>query len=278
MLNANLIQKSLERDNAIVIALLVLIIGASWMFILAGSGTGMSTFGMTSLTMALGLAERLPDALATPMVWTVRYTLVMFIMWWAMMIAMMLPSAAPMILLHAKVDRGTRASATRADESLPTVMFIVGYLLAWGFFSAIATTLQWVFERSGLLSHTMMNSTNNMFAGIILLFAGLYQLSPVKQACLRQCQGPIQFFSKHWRCGPAGALRMGLRHGFYCLGCCWGLMSILFFGGIMNLYWIIGLALLVLLEKLIPVRRRLTSVIGGLLAVWGFWFIYSGIT
>jgi predicted metal-binding membrane protein len=237
----------------------------------------MSTFGMTSLTMALGLAEHLPDAFATPMVWTVRYTLVMFIMWWAMMIAMMLPSAAPMILLHAKVDRGTRASATEADGALPTLMFIVGYLLVWGFFSAIATTLQWMFERSDLLSHTMMNSTNNLFAGTILLFAGLYQVSPIKQACLKQCQGPIQFFSMHWRSGPAGALRMGLRHGFYCLGCCWGLMSILFFGGIMNLYWIAGLALLVLLEKLMPGRRQLTFVTGGFFVVWGICFIYSGI-
>jgi predicted metal-binding membrane protein len=260
---------------------------------------------MSSLRMALGLARetatempmggesntrpmaegmgmqqsRMGDvmaAMATPADWTFNYALLMFFMWWVMMIAMMLPSAAPMILLHARVYRSDKA---RAGETglLPTAAFTAGYLLAWGLFSAIAASLQWTFEWAGVLSPMMMNSTSLLFAGTILLFAGAYQLTPIKQACLRHCRGPLQFLSRHWRSGVGGAFYMGLHHGAYCLGCCWGLMVILFFGGIMNLYWIIGLAIIVLLEKVLPLGPRLSTVTGGLLLIWGASFVYSAV-
>jgi predicted metal-binding membrane protein len=277
MPNANWIERLLKYDRAVVLTALFLIIIASWTYILGGASTGMNTFGMTSLSMALGISKQVPLIMAMPMDWTLKYAFVMLFMWWAMMIAMMLPSASPMILLHAKVNRGARASANEAESLLPTAMFTIGYLLVWGVFSTIAVTLQWIFEGTGLLSPMMMNSTSNLFAGSILLFAGAYQLSPIKQACLRHCQGPIQFLSQNWRTGAWGALHMGLRHGSYCLGCCWGLMLILFFGGIMNLYWIVGLALLVLVEKVLPVGRMLTLLTGGLLVIWGFSFIYRGV-
>jgi predicted metal-binding membrane protein len=130
------------------------------------------------------------------------------------------------------------------------------------------------FAEAGVLSPMMLNSTNALFAAGILLFAGLYQLTPIKQACLRHCRGPIQFLSQHWRPGTTGAFRRGLHHGVYCLGCCWGLMAILFFGGIMNLYWIIGLAMIVLLEKVLPVGRQLSAVTGGLFLAWGAAYLY----
>jgi predicted metal-binding membrane protein len=275
MPNANWIERLLKYDRAVVLTALFLIIIASWTYILGGASTGMNTFGMTSLSMALGISKQMPLIMAMPMDWTLKYAFVMLFMWWAMMIAMMLPSASPMILLHAKVNRGARAS--EAESLLPTAMFTIGYQLVWGGFSTVAVTLQWIFEGTGLLSPMMMNSTSNLFAGSILLFAGAYQLSPIKQACLRHCQGPIQFLSQNWRTGAWGALHMGLRHGSYCLGCCWGLMLILFFGGIMNLYWIVGLALLVLVEKVLPVGRMLTLLTGGLLVIWGFSFIYRGV-
>jgi len=244
---ASLIERVVKNDRAIVIAALSTVITASWVLLLFGAGTGMSAVGMTSLSMALGMLDHIPTAMATPVEWTLGYALTMFLMWWTMMVAMMLPSAAPMILLHAKVYRGARTSET--VDFRPSAAFIAGYILAWAVFSALAAGAQSTFERMGVLSPMMMNATSSLFAALVLLFAGAYQLSPLKGACLRHCRGPIQFLSLHWRPGTSGALRMGLQHGVYCLGCCWGLMAILFFGGIMNLYWIIGLAVLVLLEK-----------------------------
>ena len=271
------IEKILRHDRAIVLAVLAAVIAASWAFILTGMGTGMSTFAMTSLPMALGLARQVPDAMAMPVHWTLQHALVMFFMWWGMMIAMMLPSATPTILLHAKVVRGAGAGTGTNGVFAPSAMFTAGYLLAWGSFSASAAMLQWRFEKMGVLSPMMMNAASNLFAGSILLFAGAYQLSPLKQACLRHCQGPIQFLSRHWRPGTLGAMRMGLHHGAYCLGCCWGLMLILFFGGIMNLYWIAALALLVLLEKISSAGRTFSLTTGSLLVVWGLSFLYRAI-
>jgi predicted metal-binding membrane protein len=259
------IERLLMHNRVIVIIALTVVIVASWAYVLAGAGTGMSTLKMTSWQMALGLSH----SMAMPVNWTPEYAVVMFFMWWIMMIAMMLPSAAPMILLYAKVTRTSRDEASAHVSLLPVAFFTLGYVLAWAAFSAIATALQWAFESIGVLSPMMMNSTNQLFAGLILLFAGLYQLTPLKQACLKHCRGPIGFLLQHWRPGTWGAFRMGASHGAYCLGCCWGLMAILFFGGIMNLYWIIGLALIVLLEKLLPVGPSLSYVTGGLLSIWG---------
>ena len=118
-----------------------------------------------------------------------------------------------------------------------------------------------------------MSTSSNAFAGAVLIYAGVYQLSPLKRACLKHCQNPLGFIVHHWRDRLPGALRMGLEHGFYCLGCCMGLMAILFFGGIMNLYWIAGLAILVLLEKFLPFGARLSAATGPLLIVWGLWFL-----
>ena len=259
------IERLLMHDRVIVIIALTVVIVASWAYVLAGAGTGMSTLKMTSWQMALGLSH----SMAMPVNWTPEYAVVMFFMWWIMMIAMMLPSAAPMILLYAKVTRTSTDEAIAHVGLLPVAFFTLGYVLAWAAFSAIATALQWAFESIGVLSPMMMNSTNQLFAGLILLFAGVYQLTPLKQACLKHCRGPIGFLLQHWRPGTWGAFRMGVSHGAYCLGCCWGLMAILFFGGIMNLYWIIGLALIVLLEKLLPVGPSLSYVTGGLLSIWG---------
>jgi len=259
------IERLLMHDRVIVIIALTVVIVASWAYVLAGAGTGMSTLKMTSWQMALGLSH----SMAMPVNWTPEYAVVMFFMWWIMMIAMMLPSAAPMILLYAKVTRTSSDEAIAHVGLLPVAFFTLGYVLAWAAFSAIATALQWAFESIGVLSPMMMNSTNQLFAGLILLFAGVYQLTPLKQACLKHCRGPIGFLLQHWRPGTWGAFRMGVSHGAYCLGCCWGLMAILFFGGIMNLYWIIGLALIVLLEKLLPVGPSLSYVTGGLLSIWG---------
>jgi predicted metal-binding membrane protein len=187
-------------------------------------------------------------------------------MWWVMMIGMMLPGAAPMILTFATINRRRRA---RAQPYAPTALFAAGYLLAWGGFSVLATLAQWGLERLALLSPMDMTTTSARLGGLLFLAAGLYQLTPLKQACLLVCRSPFDFVVNHWRNGAGGALRMGLSHGLYCLGCCWILMALLFVGGVMNLLWVAVLAAVVLVEKLFPLGVWMARIGGVLLAACG---------
>jgi predicted metal-binding membrane protein len=268
----------LKHDRAVVVAALVFVIAISWLYVLAGAGTGMSAFEMSSLSMAIGASGgssmgmpmtgamgQAMVAMATPADWTWAYAFLMFGMWWVMMIAMMLPSATPMILLFAAINRKQR---DKGAPYVPTGIFAAGYLLVWGAFSLAAVSAQWGLERSGLLSSTMA-STSVLLGAVLLIAAGVYQLTPLKHACLRHCRSPFAFVTQHWRPGDVGALRMGIEHGAFCTGCCWFLMALLFYGGIMNLYWIVGLALYVLLEKTIPAGHWLGRVAGVLLIAWG---------
>jgi predicted metal-binding membrane protein len=179
-------------------------------------------------------------------------------MWWVMMVAMMLPSAAPMLLLYARVTSEGRSSRS---SLISTSMFTGGYLLAWGGFSVVAVTLQWTLESARLLS-PMLETTNKWLGAGILICAGLWQLTPMKGVCLRHCRTPFGFLANNWREGNRGALLMGLEHGAWCLGCCWALMALLFFGGIMNLYWIVGLAIFVLVEKTFPFGHWVGRIVG----------------
>ena len=189
-------------------------------------------------------------------------------MWWVMMIAMMVPSAAPMILLHARVARhGQERGGVPGRAS--TAAFVAGYLACWLGFSAIATLLQFGLERFGLLDGMMMWPTERWLTAGLLIGAGLYQLSRLKTVCLTQCRSPAEFLARHWRPGRFGAFRLGVRHGAYCLGCCWALMLLLFAAGIMNLLWIAGLSILVLLEKLAPFGAALTKPLAVLLLFAG---------
>jgi predicted metal-binding membrane protein len=275
----------LRRDRIVVIAALVTVIVLAWAYILAGSGMGMSAFETTAMTRPpAGTTSTDPDmagmatdegtsnamlgmalAAVAPMAWTPGYAVLMFFMWWIMMMAMMLPSAAPMILLFAMINRRQREHGA---PYVPTGIFAAGYLLVWGAFSLVAVSAQWWLERMGLLSSMMVGTSVLLGAGL-LIAAGAYQLSPLKHACLRHCRSPLFFISHHWRPGDLGALRMGLEHGAFCTGCCWFLMALLFYGGIMNLYWIVGLAVFVLLEKTIPGGHLLGRFTGALLIAWG---------
>jgi predicted metal-binding membrane protein len=250
----------LRRDRQVVVAALVFVIALSWIWILLGAGTGMSAVGMLAGPDANSMA-----AMMTPAVWTLGYAGIMFSMWWVMMAAMMLPSAAPILLLFARINRKQKAGGR---PFVPTGIFAAGYMVAWGGFSVLATTLQWVLERLGLLS-PMMVTTDYWLGGAILIAAGLWQLTPIKSMCLRHCRSPMGFLVQSWRPGTGGAFRMGLEHGTFCLGCCWFLMGLLFFGGIMNLFWIIGLAGFVLLEKTIPLGSWIGRAFGVGVAGWG---------
>jgi predicted metal-binding membrane protein len=187
-------------------------------------------------------------------------------MWWVMMAGMMLPGAAPMILTFATINRRRRA---RGQPFAPTALFAAGYLLAWGGFSVAATLAQWGLERLALLSPMDMTTTSARLGGLLFLAAGLYQLTPLKQACLLVCRSPFDFVINHWRDGAVGALRMGVSHGLYCLGCCWILMALLFVGGVMNLLWVAVLAAVVLIEKLFPLGVWMARISGVLLAAHG---------
>jgi predicted metal-binding membrane protein len=248
------LEKVLRQDRLILLGALVAVTAIAWIWVAVGAGTGMSTIGMTR-------RSGMPDVsgmMMEPAVWTPVYAGLMLAMWWVMMVAMMLPSATPMLLLFARINRTGKA---RKRPYVPTGIFVAGYLTAWGGFSAVATGLQWLLEQLELLS-PMMVTTSYWLGGAILVLAGLWQLTPVKGVCLRHCRSPLSFLVQSWRPGRLGAFRMGLEHGAYCLGCCWFLMGLLFFGGIMNLFWIAGLAVYVLLEKTIPFGHWLGRAVG----------------
>ncbi len=188
--------------------------------------------------------------------WHVGYALLMFSMWWVMMIAMMLPGATPFILIFDRVARNTE------HGSALTLVFTAGYLVVWMLFSLAATAAQWALEASGLLHSDMMWTTSRWLTVALFIAAGLYQFSSAKRTCLTHCQAPLPYLSSHWQRGWVGAMRMGLRHGYYCVGCCWLVMLLLFAGGLMNLFWIAALSVVVLLEKSAPFGLVLRPALG----------------
>ncbi|WP_198294165.1 DUF2182 domain-containing protein [Ensifer sp. BR816] len=189
-------------------------------------------------------------------------------MWVVMMVGMMLPSASPMILLYARVGR---QSLRDGKPFASAGYFTGGYLMAWAGFALVATLGQWLIE--GALLTPALASASRVFSGIVLIVAGLYQWTPLKDACLAQCQAPIVFLQRHggFRRDPRGAIGLGFRHGLYCVGCCWALMALLFVGGIMNVLWIAAIALFVLVEKVLPAGRILSRIAGSVLVVFGIW-------
>ena len=199
------------------------------------------------------------SAMQMQSIWSFNTTILMFAMWWLMMIAMMVPSAAPTLLLfHALKKLGSEA-----HRALPqTYLFLVGYLCAWAFFSVAACLLQAQLEANGLASPIMMQSTSTYLSGALLVMAGIYQFTTLKNICLDKCRSPAEFLAENTRKGEFGALIMGVHHGVFCLGCCWALMALLFVGGVMNLYWIIGIAIYVAIEKLLPQLSWLDKVLG----------------
>ena len=255
-----LLEAVLRRDRFVVVAALAAVIVVAWVWIVLGAGTGTSAVAMTQMA---GIPDM--DMMMARVAWTPAYAGLIFAMWWVMMVAMMLPGATPMLLVFARVNRTQKA---RDRPYVATGIFAAGYLAAWGGFSALAALLQWGLDQLDLLG-PMMATTSWWIGGAILLAAGAWQLTPVKGVCLRHCRSPLGFVAHNWRPGRLGAFRMGLEHGAFCLGCCWFLMGLLFFGGIMNLFWIAGLAGFVLFEKTIPMGHWLGRVAGIGFVFWG---------
>ncbi len=189
----------------------------------------------------------------------------MFLMWAIMMIGMMLPSAAPMILMYGVISPGRQAGI---NQELASHAFMLGYLLAWTGFSVVATIAQWLLQTNALLT-PMLEPNSKLLSGLILLAAGIYQWGALKEACLRQCRSPVEHLTQHWLPGITGALRMGLYHGLFCLGCCWMLMLLLFAGGVMSLWVIAAIAIFVLAEKVMPGNWAVSRVSGVVLVAAG---------
>ncbi|MCS5573817.1 MAG: DUF2182 domain-containing protein [Pseudomonadales bacterium] len=242
-----------RRDRWVTISGIILLTVLSWAY-LFGLAAGMDNMAMEGDLMS-SVSGLMGPQLST---WSVRDFFFMFLMWSVMMVAMMLPSASPLILLHVRVNRQQEDGG---DGFHGTVAFAIGYLLVWTSFSAVATLLQWGLEKLAVLS-PMMASTSPLLGAGLLLAAGIYQLTPFKNACLRHCRSPVHSLMQHWRRGTSGAFMMGFHHGVYCIGCCWLLMALLFVFGVMNLVWIAVLSVFVLLEKVVP-RGELVARVAG---------------
>jgi predicted metal-binding membrane protein len=243
----------LRRDRIIVLSGLALITALSWAYVASLASD------MRNMEMATEMA--MPQMQA----WGGANFALTFVMWAVMMVAMMTPSAAPMILMFAGVNRRRREQQV---PYVPTSVFLLGYLVVWAAFSVLATAAQWGLHTVSLLS-PMMVSTTPVLGGILLLVAGIYQWTPLKHACLSKCRSPLGFVLNEWREGRWGAFLMGLKHGSYCTGCCWSLMSLLFVAGVMNLLWIAAIAGFILLEKAAPAGQRMGQAAGVLMIAGG---------
>jgi predicted metal-binding membrane protein len=197
--------------------------------------------------------------------WGLTTVLLLFVMWAVMMVAMMVPSATPMIFTFLTVNQRRQATAR---PFVPVTIFLLGYLAVWTAFSALATLAEWGLHQAAMLS-TTMTATSTALNGGLLIAAGIFQWTPMKRACLKGCRSPLSFLMSEWREGAGGAFVMGLRHGGYCAGCCWFLMALLFVAGVMNLVWVAVIALFVMAEKMIPKGELLAHVAGVALVIAG---------
>jgi predicted metal-binding membrane protein len=253
MSEASTLEAVLKRDRAIVLAGVAGLSALAWTYIVA------LAWRMPHRQMAMTMM--MPHIQA----WGAIEIFLTWVMWAVMMVAMMTPSAAPMILTFATINRRRRA---QQGPFVPTSVFVLGYLLVWGGFSVVATLAQWGLHTAALLS-PMLASTSPMLCGLLLLAAGIFQWTPLKSTCLTQCRSPLGFLTREWREGARGALLMGLRHGSYCVGCCWVLMTLLFVAGVMNLLWVAAIAAFVLTEKVLPRGDLVGRVAGGVLTLAG---------
>ena len=252
-----ILESALRYHRAPAVVLLIVLPLVSWMWIVVmardmyGPMTGASAWMMNA-------------------VWDARHLALLWAMWAVMMVGMMLPSASPMLLLYGGVARRSATGASAASRQIYALA--AGYLVVWALFSLGATALQ-RFLAALLFVSSMMEVTSPVLGATLLLVAGVYQLTPIKQACLRTCQSPLGFLMTHWRTGLAGAFRMGLEHGALCVGCCWALMLLLFVGGVMNLAVIAALTALVAFEKLNRFGARGARIGGILLLLAALWML-----
>jgi predicted metal-binding membrane protein len=247
----------LHRERLIIGGCLAAMVILAWLY-LFHTKTAMPGMDMTGMDMPGMVMLDLSK-------WGPATVLLLFVMWTVMMVAMMVPSATPMILTFLSVNQRRKA----ADRPyIPTAIFVFGYLAVWTAFSATATFAEWGLHQAAMLS-TTMTATNQALNGGLLIAAGIFQWTPLKRTCLKGCRSPLSFLMSEWREGSGGAFVMGLRHGAYCAGCCWVLMALLFVAGVMNLLWVAVIALFVMAEKISPKGELLARVAGIALMIAG---------
>jgi predicted metal-binding membrane protein len=257
----------LRRDRMVTVLALALLTALAWSYVLWLSadmfmgGMDMSGWRMIPAGMGLMMPAHTP--------WRAMEFALVFIMWTVMMVGMMTPSAVPMILMYAGMGR---RAEPKCRPLVATVWFFAGYFLVWAAFSLLATLVQWALERAALLDPAMA-STSKILGGLVFIAAGSYQWTRLKDACLAQCYEPFAFLIRHsgYRRDAPGSVLLGLRYGAYCVGCCWVLMALLFVGGVMNVLWIVLLALFISLEKVTSLGRQLAPLAGIVLIAAGAW-------
>jgi predicted metal-binding membrane protein len=252
------LESLLKRDRAIVVVALGALSALSWAYL---------GYRVWAMHHSLGSGVAMPQTGG----WRPADLGLVFVMWSVMMVAMMVPSAAPMILTFSAVQR---RQVGRGNSLAATTTFVLGYLAIWAAYSAAATLVQWGLNSAALLS-SRMGHLGPLAGGMVLLLAGIFQLTSLKHACLHHCRTPLGFLLSDWREGGWGAFVMGLKQGSYCAGCCWALMAIMFVTGVMNVLWMALLAGFVLIEKILPGGHWVGSVTGLLLSGWGVWLIVS---
>jgi predicted metal-binding membrane protein len=281
----------LRRDRAVVLAAIVVMAGLAWAYIVwlagdmdmgAGTGSmGASMGGSMGSSMGSSMGASMDHGMGASMgtmlapafrPWSAADFTFTFVMWSVMMVGMMLPSVTPMLLLYAAAGRKAAATGTPLAA---TGWFVAGYLLVWLVFSFVATMAQWQLGRFALIT-PMLSRASDLFGGVVLIVAGLYQWSPLKDACLASCQSPFGFLISRggFSASPSGSLRLGAEHGALCVGCCWVLMALLFVGGVMNLLWIAALTIFILLEKIVPTGRLIPRLAGAAMLAAGLFLLY----
>ena len=258
-MTTNLPEAILKRDRTIVILSLVGIILLAWVYTI-------------HLTRTMGLSEMSLNMISPHThTWSRTDFFLNLLMWTVMMIAMMTPTAAPMLLFYTKISR------QRYPQNSPyprTALFLLGYLLVWSGFSVIATVIQWGLHSAAMLSMDAVRATP-IIGSLLLILAGAFQFSHLKNACLTHCRTPVGFIMTEWKEGKRGVLLMGINHGGYCVGCCWLLMALLFVLGVMNLLWMAFITVFVLVEKIVPAGDRIGRYAGVLFIIWGIWMLFT---
>jgi predicted metal-binding membrane protein len=252
----------LRKERLIVGGCLAVMALAAWWYLFHTRGS-MSNMNMPAMDMpGMDMSGMImPDSQQ----WGAQAVILLFVMWAVMMVAMMVPSAAPMVLAFLSVNRRRQADGR---PFVPVGIFVAGYLAVWTAYSAVATLAQWGLHQASLLSPAM-TATSPFLSGSLLIAAGIFQWTPLKRGCLKGCRSPLSFLMTEWRDGKTGAFIMGLRHGSYCVGCCWILMALLFVAGVMNLVWVAVIALFVMAEKTLPRGELLGHVTGVALVAAG---------
>lgn len=263
-----MLEGALKHDRLVVAGSLVALGALSWLYLFYLAA------GMETMDGIAGRLVGMPQttaggAMQKPgLTGAVVNFILLSTMWIVMMVGMMLPSAASTILLFAALER----KRTPPRPYGRVALFVTGYLVVWGAFSIVAALLQTALSAAGQVSMQMV-LTSGVFGGIVLILAGLYEFSPLKNRCLSHCRSPLEWLAHHMRPRNLGALRMGMGHGLFCFGCCWTLMLLLFVGGVMNLLWVAVIAAVVLAEKLLPAGPMTAKFAGALLVVFGVYVV-----